>query len=151
MRLSISLPRPPIARTASAAPLFPLTRYLRCSCGHSPRFKTRLVLSMATLQTKSAARLMMTPSVVLLLLWSLVPLAMTIYYSTLNYNLLTPGTSFVGFLNYEYFLSDPAFFTALFNTLLLVGGALLITIIGGIAFALLLDQPMYGRGSCAFW
>ncbi|MET0747322.1 MAG: sugar ABC transporter permease, partial [Rhizobium sp.] len=94
---------------------------------------------MATLQTKSAARLMMTPSVVLLLLWSLVPLAMTIYFSTLNYNLLMPGDhAFVGIDNYYYFLTDPAFFTALFNTLLLVGGALLITIVGGIAFALLL-------------
>jgi len=102
---------------------------------------------MATLQTRSAARLMMTPSVVLLLLWSLVPLAMTIYFSTLNYNLLMPGEHpFVGFDNYYYFLTDPAFFTALFNTLLLVGGALLITIVGGIAFALLLNQPMFGQG-----
>ncbi len=102
---------------------------------------------MATLQTKSAARLMMTPSVVLLLLWSLVPLAITIYFSTLDYNLLMPGEhKFVGFQNYEYFLTDPAFFEALFNTLLLVAGALLITIIGGIAFALLLNQTMFGQG-----
>src|ERR1700712_5299539 len=102
---------------------------------------------MATLQTRSAARLMMTPSVVLLLLWSLVPLAMTIYYSTLNYNLLTPGDHpFVGIDNYIYFITDPAFFAAFFNTLLLVAGALVITIVGGIAFALLLDQPMYGQG-----
>lgn len=32
------------------------------------------------------------------------------------------------------------------NTLLLVGGVLLITITGGILFALLLDQPMWGQG-----
>ena len=89
---------------------------------------------------------MMTPSVVLLLLWSLVPLAMTIYYSTLNYK-TTPGDHpFVGIDNYVYFVTDPAFFAAFFNTLLLVAGALVITIVGGIAFALLLDQPMYGQG-----
>src|SRR5690606_38193116 len=32
------------------------------------------------------------------------------------------------------------------NTLLIVGGTLLITVVGGIAIALLLDQPMFGQG-----
>ena len=32
------------------------------------------------------------------------------------------------------------------NTLVLVGGVLLITVIGGILFALLLDRPMFGQG-----
>ncbi len=91
--------------------------------------------------------MMMAPSVILLLLWSLIPLAMTIYFSLLNYNLLSPGMeSFVGFLNYQYFLSDPAFFSALANTLLLVLGVLLITVVGGIAFAILLNQDIYGQG-----
>ena len=102
---------------------------------------------MATLHTRSAARMMMAPSVILLLLWSLIPLAMTIYFSLLNYNLLSPGMeTFVGFLNYKYFLTDPAFIAALINTLLLVLGVLLITVVGGIAFALLLNQDIYGQG-----
>lgn len=102
---------------------------------------------MATLHTRSAARMMMAPSVILLLLWSLIPLAMTIYFSLLNYNLLSPGMeTFVGFLNYQYFLTDPAFFSALANTLLLVLGVLLITVVGGIAFAILLNQDIYGQG-----
>ena len=102
---------------------------------------------MATLHTRSAARLMMAPSVLLLFAWMIVPLAMTIYFSFLRYNLLMPGTEeFTGFLNYQYFLTDPAFFTALANTLILTVGVLLITVIGGIALALLLDQPMFGQG-----
>ncbi|CAN7484680.1 carbohydrate ABC transporter permease [Rhizobium sp. LjRoot258] len=102
---------------------------------------------MATLHTRSAARMMIAPSVVLLFLWMIVPLAMTIYFSTLSYNLLSPGMeTFVGFLNYKYFLTDPAFFSALINTLLLVLGVLLITVVGGIAFALLLNQDIYGQG-----
>ncbi|MCW5706887.1 sugar ABC transporter permease [Shinella sp.] len=102
---------------------------------------------MATLHTRSAARAMMAPSVVLLFLWMIVPLAMTIYFSTLSYNLLNPGMeTFVGFLNYEYFLTDPAFFAALLNTMLLVIGVLLITVVGGILFALLLDQDIFGQG-----
>ncbi|HLW92567.1 MAG TPA: sugar ABC transporter permease, partial [Roseiarcus sp.] len=52
---------------------------------------------MATQQTKTAGRLLVAPSVILLFLWMIVPLAMTIYFSTLNYNLLNPDTrSFIG-------------------------------------------------------
>ncbi|MBP1848761.1 sorbitol/mannitol transport system permease protein [Rhizobium halophytocola] len=90
---------------------------------------------------------MMAPSVLLLLAWMIVPLAMTIYFSFLRYNLLMPGMEeFAGFTNYKYFLTDPAFFAALKNTLILVGSVLAITVIGGIALALLLDQPMFGQG-----
>ena len=102
---------------------------------------------MATLHTRSTARLMMAPSVLLLFAWMIVPLVMTIYFSTLNYNLLNPGShDFLGFLNYEYFVTDPAFLSSLIVTLLLVGGALVITVVGGIALALLLDQPIFGQG-----
>jgi len=102
---------------------------------------------MATLHTRSAARLMMAPSVLLLLAWMIVPLVLTVYFSFLRYNLLMPGTEeFVGFFNYKFFLTDPAFTTALLNTFLLVGGVLLITVIGGTFLALLLDQPFFGQG-----
>jgi sorbitol/mannitol transport system permease protein len=102
---------------------------------------------MATQHSRAAARLMISPAVILLLLWMIVPLALTLYFSTLRYNLLMPGTNpFVGLENYSYFFTDPAFTTALVNTLLLVGGVLLITVCGGVALALLLDQPMWGQG-----
>jgi sorbitol/mannitol transport system permease protein len=102
---------------------------------------------MATLQTRATARFMMSPAVILLFLWMIVPLVMTLYFSFLRYNLLMPGTEeYIGFLNYQYFLTDPSFFTALGNTLMLVGGTLLITVIGGILLALVLDQPFFGQG-----
>jgi len=101
---------------------------------------------MATQQTQTAARLMMSPAVILLLAWMIVPLGMTIYFSFLRYNLLMPGTEFVGFFNYSFFLTDPVFFEALGNTLQLVGGVLLITVVGGTFLAILLDQPMFGQG-----
>ena len=102
---------------------------------------------MATLQTRATARIMMSPAVILLFVWMIVPLVMTLYFSFLRYNLLMPGTEeYIGFLNYQYFLTDPAFFTALANTLILVGGTLLITVIGGILLALVLDQPFFGQG-----
>jgi sorbitol/mannitol transport system permease protein len=102
---------------------------------------------MATTQSRVAARFMISPAVLLLLGWMIVPLSMTIYFSFLNYNLLTPGMhEWIGFTNYEFFLTDPAFFAAMGNTLLLVGGVLVITVFGGIGLALLLDQPMWGQG-----
>ena len=102
---------------------------------------------MATRQTRLLAHAATAPSTLVLFLWMLVPLAMTIWFSLLRYSLLDPGNeTFIGLLNYEYFLTDPAFFTALFNTLKLVGGVLLISVVGGTLLALLLDQPFWGRG-----
>ncbi|MBL4646760.1 MAG: sugar ABC transporter permease [Hyphomicrobiales bacterium] len=102
---------------------------------------------MATAHSKLAARLMISPAVLLLLAWMIIPLSMTIYFSFLSYNLLMPGTeSFAGWDNYSYFLTDPAFFAALTNTILLVCGVLFITIVFGVALAVLLDQPMWGQG-----
>lgn len=46
---------------------------------------------MATTHTRTAARFMMAPAVLLLLGWMLIPLSMTIYFSFLRYNLLMPG------------------------------------------------------------
>ena len=76
---------------------------------------------MATQQTTTAGRLLVAPSVVLLFLWMIVPLVMTIYFSTLNYNLLdSESRRFIGLQNYLDFLSDPDFIGALYNTLILV-------------------------------
>ena len=102
---------------------------------------------MATAHSRGAARLMISPAVLLLLAWMIVPLSMTVWFSLQRYNLLMPGMEeFIGFDNYEYFLTDPAFFAALQNTLMLVGGVLLISTVGGVALALLLDQPIWGQG-----
>ena len=91
-------------------------------------------------------RALLTPAVALLFIWMIVPLAMTIYFSTLHYNLLDPETEgFVGLENYRYFLTDPAFLTSLRNTLVLVGSVLAITILLGTPLALLLDQAVVGR------
>lgn len=101
---------------------------------------------MSTKASRTAARLMISPAVLLLLGWMIVPLSMTLYFSFLRYNLLMPGMeSWAGFENYRYFFTDPAFWPAMRNTLVLVGGVLAITTIGGILLALLLDQPFWGQ------
>jgi len=101
---------------------------------------------MATQQTTTAGRVIVAPSVILLFLWMIVPLVMTLYFSTLHYNLLDPdNVSFVGLQNYRDFLTDPNFIGALVNTLVLVGWVLVISVVGGILVALLMDQPIFGQ------
>ena len=99
-----------------------------------------------TEETRGIGRLLLSPAVGLLFVWMIVPLAMTIYFSTLHYNLLNPGTEqFVGLENYTYFLTDPAFLASLYNTLILVGSVLVLSIGLGVLVALLLDQVVVGR------
>jgi sorbitol/mannitol transport system permease protein len=99
----------------------------------------------ATQQTQTLGRLLVSPAVVLLLLISIVPLAATIYFSFLNYNLLDPSSiEWARLDNYSYFLTDPGFVSALINTLIIVGSVLLITVVLGVLVALLMDQAVAG-------
>jgi sorbitol/mannitol transport system permease protein len=92
-------------------------------------------------------RFLMAPAVTTLFLWMIVPLVMTIYFSLISYNLMQPETKgFVGLENFEYFVTDPSFGEAVKNTLLLLGSVILITVLGGIGLALLIDDPFPGRG-----
>jgi sorbitol/mannitol transport system permease protein len=92
-------------------------------------------------------RILLAPAMLTLFLWMIVPLVMTIYFSLIRYNLMQPDqTGFVGLENFEYFLTDPSFSASVINTLLLVGSTILITVIGGVLLALLIDAPFPGRG-----
>ncbi len=102
---------------------------------------------MATQHSRSAARVMMAPAVVLLLGWMLVPLLMTLYFSFKKYLPLRGGDlGWVGFDNYVRFVTSSAFWPSVQATLVIVGGALVITIVFGVLLAILLDQPMAGQG-----
>ena len=102
---------------------------------------------MATRHSRSAARLMMAPAVVLLLGWMLVPLIMTLYFSFKRYLPLRGGDlGWTGFDNYVRFASSSSFWPSVQATLLIVGGVLAITVVFGVLLALLLDQPIWGQG-----
>jgi sorbitol/mannitol transport system permease protein len=88
----------------------------------------------------------MSPAVATLLLWMLVPLGMTIYFSAIRYNLMSPDlTGFVGWANYEFFITNPAFPDAVLNTLVLLGSTVFITVAGGLAIAMLINDPFPGQ------
>lgn len=92
-------------------------------------------------------RALMAPAVVTLLLWMIVPLAMTIYFSAVRYHLMQPDqTGFIGLMNYEFFITDPDFGPSVLNTLLLLGSVIVITVVLGVALALLVNEAFPGRG-----
>ncbi|MEO6299250.1 MAG: sugar ABC transporter permease, partial [Paracoccaceae bacterium] len=102
---------------------------------------------MATQHSRAAARFMVAPSVILLFLWMIVPLVTTIYFSFIRYKLLDPTkTGWAGFDNYYYFLVNPSFIAAILHTLAIVLGVLLITVVGGILLALLMNLEFWGQG-----
>lgn len=106
---------------------------------------------MATQHSRSAARLMLAPAVILLLGWMLVPLTMTLYFSFKKYlplrgDSIGNGLDWVGFENYSRFIGSSSFWPSVQATLIIVGSVLVITVILGVLLALLLDQPMWGQG-----
>jgi sorbitol/mannitol transport system permease protein len=96
---------------------------------------------------RTMPRALMAPAVATLLMWMLVPLLMTIYFSAVRYNLMQPGEhGFIALMNYEFFITDPDFGPAVMNTLLLLGSVIVITVMGGVALALMVNDAFPGRG-----
>ncbi len=91
-------------------------------------------------------RVLMAPAVVTLFAWMIVPLAMTLYFACIRYNLMQPEVSgFAGWDNIEFFVTDPSFSVAVGNTLLLLGSVIVITVSLGVVLALLIDDYFPGR------
>ena len=105
---------------------------------------------------RTLPRLLQTPAVLLLLVWMLVPLGMTLYFSFIRYVLnnlrrpewTTPSLSnWRGFGNYEYVLFKAKdFWFAVQNSLFIVGSILLLTVVLGLAIAVLINRSFPGRG-----
>ena len=96
---------------------------------------------------RAPAKWLLAPAVIFLLVWMIVPLGMTLYYSFRNYNLMMPTmTGWAGITNYSILFTDPTFWSALKVTLLIVLCSLIITVGLGLAFALLFHRNFFGRG-----
>ena len=100
-------------------------------------------------------RLLQTPAVLLLLVWMLIPLSMTLYFSFIRYVLnnlrrpewTTPSLSnWRGFGNYEFVLNSKDFLFAIQNSLFIVCSILFGTVILGVLIAVLINKSFAGRG-----
>ncbi len=99
---------------------------------------------------------MQTPAVLLLLVWMLVPLGMTIFFSFIRYVLnnlrkpewTTPSIdNWRGFGNYEYVLyKSKDFWFAVQNSVFIVGSIIVLTVALGLAIAVLINRSFPGRG-----
>ncbi|MFL5287581.1 MAG: carbohydrate ABC transporter permease [Rhodopila sp.] len=96
--------------------------------------------------SRNAGRLLLAPSVIVLLAWMIVPLVMTLWFSFQYYNLINPETTgFAGLDNYRYLVTDPDFWVSLENTLILLASVLIVTVVGGTLLAVVFNQPFPGR------
>lgn len=104
---------------------------------------------------RTIPKLLQTPAVVLLLIWMLVPLSMTLYFSFIRYVLnslrrpewTSPSFSnWRGFGNYEYVLNAKDFWFAVSNSVFIVASILVLTVILGLALAMLVNRSFPGRG-----
>jgi len=86
------------------------------------------------------------PALIFAIIVTQVPFLVTIYFSTLSWNALRPGSKkFVGIDNYVTVLTDNRLRSALLNTVVLTAGAVIFSMILGLALAILLDRKFLGR------
>ena len=107
------------------------------------------------MSNRSLPRLLQAPAVFLLLVWMLIPLSMTLYFSFIRYvlnNLRRPEwtnpniSNWRGFGNYEFVLNSKDFLLAIQNSLIIVFGILILTVALGILIAILINKPFQGQG-----
>jgi sorbitol/mannitol transport system permease protein len=89
---------------------------------------------------------LLTPAVSVLLLWMIVPLVMTLWFSFQRYNLQNPLIEgFAGWNNYKFLLANKTLWVSIVNTIVLVGSVLAISIVFGVLFAVVYDVEFPGR------
>ena len=107
------------------------------------------------MSNRTLPRILQTPAVVLLLIWMLVPLSMTLYFSFIRYVLnslnrpewTTPSISnWRGFGNYQYVLNAKDFWFAIQNSVFIVSSILILTVVLGLGIAVLINRSFPGRG-----
>ena len=108
------------------------------------------------MSNRTLSRLLQAPAVLLLLGWMLVPLSMTLYFSFIRYvlnNLRKPEwtkpsiENWRGWGNYEYVLYKAKdFWFAVENSLIIVGSIITLTVVLGLAIAVLINRTFPGQG-----
>ena len=96
------------------------------------------------------------PALIFTIIVTQIPFLVTIAVSTLNWNVLEPGEkSFLGLGNYQSFagldnfaavFTDARLRTAVINTVVLTASVVVISVLLGLALAILLDRKFLGRG-----
>jgi len=87
------------------------------------------------------------PALIFMIVVTQVPFVFTLYYSTQSWNLVRPGSRhFNGLQNYADVFRDNQFWSVTLNTIIMIVGTVIISVILGLLLALLLDRTFIGRG-----
>ena len=121
-----------MATSASAAPPGAIRRKAR---------------SITLAQERRRRRGPLLPALIFTIIVTQLPFLVTLVYSFFSWNLLRPGSREFAFLdNYTSVLTDSSMWSALLVTVLLTAGAVIASVLVGLATALLVDRKFLGRG-----
>ncbi|MEU3977004.1 carbohydrate ABC transporter permease [Streptomyces bacillaris] len=94
-----------------------------------------------------ATRAPLLPALVFLIVVTQLPFVATLVISFFDWNSLKPDQRhFTGFANYGSVFTDPALRDSVLTTVLLTATVVIVSVVLGLAFALLLDRTFFGRG-----
>ena len=92
-------------------------------------------------------RLPLLPAFIYVFLLTQIPFVLTIYYSFFSWNLLKEGSfKFAGLDNYTRLITNESIRTAILNTVILTLAVIAISVILGMAVAMLLNSEVWGKG-----
>jgi raffinose/stachyose/melibiose transport system permease protein len=90
---------------------------------------------------------LLTPALILYLLFVMLPVVQAVYYSLFHWNGLEPLNRFIGLANYQRALGDPVFRLALSHNAIIVGLSIAVQLPLGLSLALLLNRRLLGRSA----
>lgn len=93
----------------------------------------------------------LSPTILLLTVLSLLPIAMVFRYSLLNNVIMEKNPVFVGLANYVELITDKVFQQAIFNTLYFTVMSVVFHLILGLTFAMLLNTKLLSLSTRAFF
>ena len=98
--------------------------------------------------TRTQAVLLLGPALVIYVVFAVFPMLDVIWLSFFKWNGLDPVKTYVGTANYvDVFTKDPVFWVAFRNTMIWTALSVIIPPMIGLALALGLNQPIFGRNS----
>lgn len=103
----------------------------------APRYEREQVLT---------AALFLAPALIVLGVFVFYPIVSAGHISLTSWNGFSPVKEFIGFDNYVRLAGDPEFWNSLLVTCVYAGGVCILSVVTGLAVALLLDAPIRGRG-----
>ena len=92
-----------------------------------------------------SAYLFIAPGVIVFSVFTVAALIFAFYLTFHRWSIIEPDKPYVGTQNYEDMIHDERFVTSILNTVYFTGASVPLTMIIGLALALLLNQPIRGR------